>query len=130
MQHFSNPRDPAQQAVTRQENVDSAHRALEGFQAIRRFAVFLSMCIEDRVWEQPRTAPSGRSIDPMSFHDFIHDRYPRGLNTNYADVELVLKVARMPYRGPSNLELLRFSDERLAALAKDWKALTGRSIES
>lgn len=100
---------PEERAKTRQSVLHSAYDALSSRNSgLQNFPVFLEECLEKRVWEQHRTLGSGRSVEPTSFYDFVHQPFPVGLGTTYEAIEAIIAGRD--------------------ALCTQWEKLSGRSV--
>lgn len=78
------------EAASRQEIVDTLKRLIEEHDELKIFPSNFKLALEERVWEKERKSSSGKTIPPVSLHDFIHERYPIGIGATYDLVERLI----------------------------------------
>lgn len=81
-------RDPA---VSKQEIVDTLNRLITEHDGLQYFPTNMQIALEQRVWEGERKFVDGTVIPPLTFHDFIHRKYPYGIGANYEIVENMIR---------------------------------------
>lgn len=81
-------RDPA---ISKQEIVDTLNRLITEHDGLQHFPTNLMIALEQRVWETERKFVDGTVIPPLSFHDFIHRKYPYGIGATYEVVEDMIR---------------------------------------
>lgn len=87
---FRAPETEVEKARDRQELVDDLHRILNGIADLKTFPETFRYALRDRIWAYPRTLAAGGKVEPMSFRDFVHKRYPEGLGADFATVERLI----------------------------------------
>lgn len=81
-------RDPA---ISKQEIVDTLNRLIGEHDGLKYFATNFMIALEQRVWESERRFVDGTVIPPLSFHEFIHRKYPFGIGADYETIEGLIR---------------------------------------
>jgi len=80
-----------EEAKTRQEVVDSLwHAMTDAVEGLVRVPFRVKEAFARVCWKQERILATGGTVPPMSFHDFVHEHYPRGLGSDYEKVHKIL----------------------------------------
>jgi hypothetical protein len=88
--HSFTPRSEKDEAVSRQDLVNDLHERLKGVGDLKAFPTDFKLVLEERVWEKERVLAGGAVIEPITFHEFIHSDYPRGIDANYDVIERLI----------------------------------------
>jgi hypothetical protein len=82
---------PDVDAAHRQQTFDELRDMLKGVAfAGKVFPTEFREAMKARLWEQERIFVSGKRIPPTSFHDFVHDQYPHGLDSDFAAIRRLI----------------------------------------